>query len=332
MALFGVRGMKIAFIGASHWHFPLYIDWLKPARRPENITVVGLSDPNPASITEDANRLEAEVFSDYRQMIDHQKPDFVYAFGQHDEQPTIAKDLIERKIPFTIEKPLGLNGPDVERVLEKAEQKNVYCAIPFVWRYSALVDQLKQIDPSNFIHFSFKFIAGPPSRYQNTSPWMLIPELSGGGCVTNLAVHFIDLALYLTSSPSATVQNADFFYLEPYEVETFGSAGIKTSSGASVSIETGYAFPMDEHEKRINRWDIATKDGYHVIADNMYDRRIFDKPSEKIDVNLDSDIYYEIFAKESLAGYIEGRTPKAGLSDMVRVRNLLDQIIACSLL
>ncbi len=322
--------MRIAFIGASHWHFPLYIDWLAPSKRPLDFTVVGLSDPDPSAIAKQALELETEVFTDYRQMIDQQKPDFVYAFGQHHEQVSIAHYLIDRGIPFTIEKPLGLSGPDVERVLNKAEQKGVYCAIPFVWRYSTLVDRLKQIDPDDFTHLSFKFIAGPPARYMTSSPWMLDPRLSGGGCVTNLAVHFIDLALYLTASTSVSVRSADFHYLESYEVEIFGTATMRCTNGASFTVETGYAFPMDGQHKRINRWDIVTKDGYHVVSDNAYVRRIFNTAAETMEVNLDSDIYYEVFAKESLAGYLAERPPKAGLSDMMRVRYLLDQIIACS--
>jgi predicted dehydrogenase len=322
--------MKIAFIGASHWHFPLYIDWLQPSKRPAGLKVIGLSDPDLSTIAGYARKLETEVFTDYKEMIDRYKPDFVYAFGQHNEQAQIAHDLIDRGIAFTIEKPLGLTGSDVERVQNKAEQKGVYCAIPFVWRYSALVDRFKQISPDDFIHLSFKFIAGPPSRYTKSSPWMLVPELSGGGCVTNLAVHFIDLALYLTNSPSAVIQSANYHYLDPYKIETFGTTTMKSTKGASMTIETGYAFPMDEQEKRVNRWDIVTKDGYHVISDNTYVRRIFGTPTEINDVNLDSDIYYEVFAKESLAGYVNEEIPKASLLDMMRVRYLLDEIIASS--
>ncbi len=36
--------MKLAFIGASHWHLPLYLD---PALEVPGAQVVGISDPDP---------------------------------------------------------------------------------------------------------------------------------------------------------------------------------------------------------------------------------------------------------------------------------------------
>ena len=144
--------------------------------------------------------------------------------------------------------------------------------------------------------------------------------------MTNLGVHFIDLALYLTRSHEATVLGANFHYLDEYDVETYGAALLKTSSGASVVLETGYAFPMDESVKRVNRWDIVTRDGYYIIADNRYERRLFDNPLKVRNIDTDSDSYYETFAKESLNDFMEGKNPKAGLQEMVLVRKILDEI------
>jgi predicted dehydrogenase len=36
--------MKLAFIGASHWHLPLY---LEPALDVPGVTIAGISDPDP---------------------------------------------------------------------------------------------------------------------------------------------------------------------------------------------------------------------------------------------------------------------------------------------
>ena len=37
--------MKVAFIGASHWHLPLYLD---PLRELPGTQVAGVADPDPA--------------------------------------------------------------------------------------------------------------------------------------------------------------------------------------------------------------------------------------------------------------------------------------------
>ncbi|MEA5033242.1 MAG: Gfo/Idh/MocA family oxidoreductase [Sphaerochaeta sp.] len=318
--------IKIGFIGVSHWHVPLYIKWLIPTYRDDTIEVVGVSDDSIELAREYAKLLGTKAYENYLQMLDEQQPNFVYAFGRHDKMAEISHALIDRKIGFTIEKPLGLTAAEVESVLDHANRNQVFCAIPFIWRYSGLVRDLHRDDPSDFLNFSFKFIAGPPSRYSISSPWMLHKTTAGGGCMTNLGVHFIDLALYLTRSRDAMVLGADFHYMDAYDVETYGTALLKTSSGASVVLETGYAFPMDESTKRVNRWDIATRDGYHLISDNRYERRLFDDSSKVWNVETDSDPYYETFARESLNDFVEGKKPKAGLQDMLLVRRILDRI------
>jgi len=318
--------VKIGFIGVSHWHVPLYLNWLMPGKREETFVVVGVSDDSLEFASRFAQILGSKAYTDYLQMLDDQRPDFVFAFGRHDQMVGISHALIDRKIGFTIEKPLGLSASEVEGVLNHANREQVFCAIPFIWRYSGLVRDLHRDDPRDFLNFSFKFIAGPPSRYTVSSPWMLHKSTAGGGCMTNLGVHFIDLALFLTRSQGATVLGANYHYQDAYDVETYATALLKTSSGASVILETGYAYPMDESTKRINRWDVITRDGYHLIADNRYEKRVFDHPVREFRVDTDSDIYYETFARESLHDFLEGKEPKAGLQDMLRVRRILDKI------
>ena len=182
--------MKIALLGVSHWHLPLYLPGLP------NGSVVGISDKDEEIASHFAAQYACPYFTDYRQMLRTVKPDFVFAFAPHCQMHEVANYLINEKIPFTIEKPAGLNQKEVADLSNKYEQKNVFCAIPFVWRYSDTVNDLKNRylkGQSN--HMSYRFVAGPPSRYLATSRWMLSHKTAGGGCMTNLGVHVIDMAL-----------------------------------------------------------------------------------------------------------------------------------------
>jgi predicted dehydrogenase len=83
--------------------------------------------------------------------------------------PAIAEALIARKIPFALEKPCGVNMSQVTRLRKLAEEANVYCAIPFIFRISDLLAALKDAEgqiPSSFNYMSFRFIVGAPNRYE----------------------------------------------------------------------------------------------------------------------------------------------------------------------
>ncbi len=316
-----MENLKIAFLGVSHWHVPLYFAGL-----PEN-SVVAVSDDDAAIAANTAKRFCCPSYTDGQQMIRETKPDFVFAFAPHSRMYSVAAYLLEQNIPFTMEKPAGLNRREVENLYNTAEQKGAFCAIPFVWRYSDTVNDLKnRYLTSKILHMSYKFVAGPPSRYLETSRWMLSSETAGGGCMTNLGVHFIDMALYLTNSASADTLASIYQYGSEYDIETYASSMLRLDSGASLLLESGYAYPMSEGAKRENRWTIVTEDGYYTLAENNLEMRVYGRDPENIALNTDSDPYYAIFTRTTLQDFVGGNRPRASLKEMLAVRTILDEM------
>lgn len=316
-----ISGIKIALLGVSHWHVPLYLNGL-----PEN-SVVGVSDDNPDIAASYAEKYACLAYQDYKKMILDTKPDFVFAFAAHNRMKEVADYLLDANIAFSIEKPAGLNAGEVEALYHKAEQKGVFVSIPFVWRYSDTVNDLKdKYLTSEILHMSYKFIAGPPSRYLDTSKWMLSRETAGGGCMTNLGVHFIDMALFLTDSDGAEKVSSIYQYASEYDIETYASSMLQMQTGASLLLESGYAYPMSEDEKRENRWTIVTKNGYYVLAENNLRIREYGKEPTNVPVNTDSDVYYAIYTKTTLEDFVNNRRPRASLKEMLTVRKILDEM------
>ena len=313
--------LKIALLGVSHWHVPLYLPGL-----PEN-SVVAVSDDNESITNKFARKYNCPAYRDYRQMITDTKPDFVFAFAPHYRMKEVAEYLLEENISFSIEKPAGLNAGEVEALYDYAEKKGAFCAIPFVWRYSDTVNDLKsKYLTSNIVHMSYTFVAGPPSRYIESSPWMLSQKTAGGGCMTNLGVHFIDMALYLTDSNYADTLSSIYQYGKEYDIETYATSMLRLDAGASLLLESGYAYPMTEDSKRENRWTIVTENGYYILADNNLEIREYAKEPANVPLNTDSDVYYAIFAETSLNDFIAGNKPRASLGEMLAVRRILDEM------
>ena len=312
-------GLKIAFIGVSHWHVPLYL-----MEMPQG-AVVAVSDPDEGIAKRFADQLSCRCYTDYRELVEKERPDFVFGFAPHYQMVELSLYLIEQGIPFTMEKPMGLNVSDVETIAKAAKEKNHFIASPFVWRYSDTVNRLKtDLLDGAIRHMSYKFVAGPPSRYLATSKWMLKKETAGGGCMTNLGVHFIDMALYLTDSENADVLSSIYQYGNEYDIELYATSLLKMSSGASLVLETGYAYPMDEELKRENRWTIVTDNGYYILAENKLEARVYGKETEIIPLNTDSDVYYPRFAETTLDDFVNGRKPRASIDEMLKVRGILD--------
>mgnify|MGYP002623553280 CR=1 FL=1 len=315
------KDLRVAFIGVSHWHVPLYFPGLAEGQ------VKAVSDPDENIARKFAAQLDCKCYTDWQKLLDEVKPDFVFAFAPHNQMKAMALNLITRKIPFSIEKPMGLNASEVAEVVKAADEAKAFGAIPFVWRYSDTVKKLKEsILKTQILHMNYRFIAGPPSRYLESSKWMLSSATAGGGCMTNLGVHFIDMALYLTDSKSAKVLSSVYQYDKEYDIEIYASSLLKMDNGASLALETGYAYPMDQENKRENHWCIVTEDGYYTLTNNNLEAREFGKDAVNISLSTDSDVYYPIFAATTLDDFVNGRRPRASLHEMLVVREILDNM------
>ena len=317
--------LKIAFVGCSHWHVPLYL----PAVKTHGLNVVAVSDARGEIAELIGGQLGCNSYTNAEELLDKEKPDFVFAYDIHSKMPALAKSIIERDIPFSIEKPLGVCSQDVIDVKTAAEAKGLYVSIPFVWRYSELVQNLKKhTDPHDYMNFSYINVAGPPSRYEKPSPWMLKAETAGTGCMTNLGVHFIDMSLYLSGSASGEALGSVFHYMNGYDIEDYASTLVKLSSGASMMLQTAYAYPMDSENKRDNVWNFTTTKGYYTIRDDSVEIREYGRDAFCSNVSTDSDGYYAVYTAQTLQDYLDGVRPKANLDDMLATRLMLDDIIA----
>src|ERR1700686_3612123 len=127
--------MKIALLEASHWHVPLYLDALEAP----GIEVVAVSDAEEVKGEAIAARFGSKLYSSAYELLEREEVDFAFVLGRHSEMPALAEAVIARHIPFALEKPCGVNMSQVTRLRRLAEEANVYCAIPFIFRISDLL-------------------------------------------------------------------------------------------------------------------------------------------------------------------------------------------------
>lgn len=312
--------MKLAFIGASHWHLPLY---LEPALAVPGVRVVGVSDPNPAFVAACAGELGCAGGTDFRELCRRTRPDFVFALGRHADMAEEARFLLAEGIPFALEKPCGLDHTEVAELAALETRNGGFCAVPLVFRNGAFAARLAEIAAESIEYMSWRFIAGFASRYQQAGcDWMLDPRLAGGGCTINLGIHFFDLCLALFGSDvrvrQAEMSNAAWGHpVEDYSVVTL-------SRGTALCvIETGYFYPaptstFDMHfAVRSSRHYLVAHDPQTVeIVDNA-------GKQERLTMATTNVPHYKTFVDDVLARVRSGKPPLARIADMVPVMRLV---------
>jgi predicted dehydrogenase len=304
--------MRIVLIGVSHWHTPFYLD---PALSTPDVSVVGVSDLDLARAREIAAKARCPAFNDYREMCARLKPDFAFALGRHCDMAGAARFLITERIPFAMEKPCAVTAADAHDIAARAAQANVFAAVPFVIRYSKLIDTIREVAAGEVVQYVvFKFVGGMVGRYREQRvEWMLHRATAGGGALLNLGVHFLDLCRVLL--PDARLQVVG-------SAMSNGFSGLDIEDHAVVLMRGGGATCM---------YSIRTDGHYFAVRDN-HTLEILDN-SRRRDVRsmpLTNSFFYPTFVEDTLRRLARGEQPIADLADMAAAMDLVEAAYAAS--
>jgi predicted dehydrogenase len=309
---------RVALIGVGHWHLRLY---LEPLRKLDDVTIIGVTDPDPAVAARWGAELGCRSSTDYRALCQQDRPDFVFALGRHCDMAAEAEFLMRAGIPFAMEKPCGLNYGEVSALARLGQETGAFAAVPFTWRQTALAATLRErFGHGDLTYLLFRRLLGLPERYLAAGcSWMLDPATAGGGCTMNLGVHWIDLFLWLTGGEvaveSALLSNARW----KLPVEDYSLLVLRSGDRYCVT-DTGYVYPggkLDMHHSIIGTKDylIAQADGQGLLSD-------FSGSTDAIDIPTAPD--YARFVREVLDQAVAGEQPIATMKDMQAVMKVVD--------
>ncbi len=313
--------MRIVLLGVSHWHTPFYLD---PALSLPDVTVVGVSDPDPQRAHEVAAKAGCPAFDDYREMCARLRPDFAFALGRHCDMAEEARFLIDQRIPFAMEKPCAVTAADAHDIADRAAQAGLFAAVPFVIRYSPLVEAIRDSGETP-LYVVFKFVGGMVDRYhEQRVPWMLQRATAGGGALLNLGVHFVDLCRVLLPGASLQVVAATMSNnFSGLDIEDHAVV-LMRGGGATCMVETGYLYPapnsvFDLHYsiRTASRYFAARDDSTLEIVDNGRGREVRAMP-------LTNSFFYPRFVEDTLRRLAHGESPIADLSDMAAAMDLVE--------
>lgn len=320
--------MRIAMIEVGHWHAGMH---LRSFQLADDVAIVGVSDHQPGAAAAFAQKSGGTPFERYQDMLEKTAPDFVIAMGRHVDMPAIARFVLEAEIPCALEKPIGISAVDLAPLVELAEERNVFVAVPLVNRYSALWRQLDDLEAAWRVgarsHYHFRVINGPPERYElDGVGWMLDPAVSGGGCLRNVGIHAVDGFLRFTQGESVEVLGAAISYrAHGAAIEEFCAALLRSESGVIGTVEAGYSYasmkPGGDFEGRL-----SAANCYLIDRDDRLEVATLDDNTARTLSIPDQGERYDQFGRDTLARLRDGRPAIATLRDCYRAMQLIDQI------
>lgn len=324
--------MRIVLVEPSHWHFEMY----RPGIVKSGADVVGVVDRDAAFASRLASEFCCPSWGDLADMLDTVLPDFAFAFGAHDRMPAIAKALIERGVPFSMEKPGAIHSSDLCEVNALASAAGLYVSVPFHYRLSSMAEVVKTLVPlpsAEFSRFDFHINAGSPLRFSESSPWLVEPDAAGGGSMMNLAHHAIDFIVYCVGASVVNARASISNSTLGLSVEDEAVLLLTLSNGATASITTGYTHSaasgtyMGFTISMAHATFIARREGAALAV-----RHVGVNGERMIPVDWTFKHFFAEYAYDTLARCQEGAQPVAGLDDLLVTLQVVEKAYSSSII
>lgn len=226
----------------------LYAELVSTGRAP-SLRLSALCSANPKSRSHQdhaatAAGLGVPLFTDYIEMLDSGEVDAVVITVPHFEHPRFAAEAIERGVHVLLEKPAGIYGKQVTRMLDvAAEHPQTTLAMMFNQRANPLYADLKALIDSGELG-GLRRVSWlishwwRPDAYYSSSPWRASWGGEGGGVLVNQAPHQLDLLTWLCGMPQRCFARIQFGYRRDIAVDDEVAALLEFDGGAAGTFNT----------------------------------------------------------------------------------------------
>ncbi|MFX3634449.1 MAG: Gfo/Idh/MocA family protein [Candidatus Pristimantibacillus sp.] len=197
---------------------------------------------------------DARGYSSINDMLDDRKLDAVYICVPPFAHGEVEMALIERGIPFLVEKPIGVNIDTPQSILEKVEQSGLITSTGYHFRYMDGTDRARQILQERSVAMALGYWMGSMPGVG----WWRSMQGSGGQFVEQ-TTHIVDLLRYLlgevTEVYAAYGNRIMAEKVEGVTVPDVGTVTLKLASGSVATISNTCAI------------DGGDRAGLHIYTD-----------------------------------------------------------------
>lgn len=180
-------------------------------------------------------------YTDYQEMLEKEKPELVAIATWSGEHARIALDCLDAGCNVIVEKPIALSLADADRIIAKANEKNLKVCANHQNRFNKSIQKIRTALEAG--RFGKMFYGTATIRwnrnqdYYKQAPWRGTWE-EDGGALMNQCIHNIDLLRWMMGDEVDTVYGMTDRLNHPYiDCEDLGIAVIKFKNGSYGIIE-----------------------------------------------------------------------------------------------
>lgn len=240
--------MKAALCGVEHPHSLAHLATLQTLPEINSIVLWDESEEALVRVQQGQGAKVDAVFTDLQDVLTQDDVLFAIAAVRNDLGPDVFAQVLEAGVHLMAEKPLGKTAVDTARVIEVAQKQGLALGVCYQNRYNPLISQARE--------FVAQGLLGPllsvdvrmlttQVKFRNPHHWLFSKEQAGGGILSWLGCHYIDMIRYITQDEiihlSAEIGTRNDVAIE---VEDIAALVFRMQAGAVGSMHAGYTLAL----------------------------------------------------------------------------------------
>ena len=229
---------KLAFIGTG-W---IGLNRMKTLLEKDVCTVVGICDATSenAGKAKDA-AVTARVYDSAEELIAG-RPDGIVIATPNALHYSQSMAALNNGIAVFCQKPLAPTAYESNQIISAARRSDKLLGVDMSYRYTEGMQKIKERVHNNQLGEIFAADLIFHNAYGPDKQWFYNPKLSGGGCVIDLGIHLVDLALWIMDFPTIRSVNSTLYaggkkiYDTSETCEDFASVHMETDTGATIRL------------------------------------------------------------------------------------------------
>ena len=227
------------------------------AAKANGFTFAALCDVVPANMRDKVVKFDlppgTPQYTDYREMLEKEKPDLCAVCTESGKHAAIALDCIDAGCHLVIEKPMALSIRDADEIIRRSREKGVKVCACHQNRFNKSVKKIREAVEKNrfgrMLHGAAHIRWNRGREYYDRALWRGTWE-QDGGALMNQCIHNVDLLRWMMGDEVEEVFAYTDRLLHPYiQAEDLGLALVKFKGGAYGIIEgTTNVYPKNLEE------------------------------------------------------------------------------------
>jgi predicted dehydrogenase len=258
-----MTGVTAALLGVEHPHSLAHLRTLQTLPEIEKIYLWDESGEALARVQQEQGEKIAGVSTVLHEVLAHEDLLFVITALRNDQAPAICRQALEAGKHIMAEKPMGRTAADVQGVVAAAQQAGLKLGVCYQNRRNPVVRQMRALMQEallgSLMTVEMRMLT-TAVRFRNPQHWLFSQAKAGGGILSWLGCHYIDMIRYITGdeivSVSAEVATRSG---EAIDVEDVATVSLRFASGAIGSLHVGYTLAL-------SGGGYHNKQGYDVYA------------------------------------------------------------------